>query len=281
MSTMNRVSAKTPCPICKKPDWCLIGKDVALCMRAVSARPKTLRDGSLGYLHKLDGSPLPDYKPRREEVEKYVRKKDFAAIIEGWRKTYGLDSLTAAAKNLGVTKTALELIECVKSDAYDTWGFPMKDGAGSTIGIRLRSSNGQKWAYPGSNNGLFIPTCPPSRDLAIVEGPTDVAAALTIGLYAIGRFNNCGGSNMIIDFIKRNKIRRVMVVADCDQDRVVDGRVANPGISGAMSLAKVLPVPSCTVTLPCKDMRAFVKGGGTVKVFNAIISQLVWEKGSK
>jgi len=283
MSAMRRVSTKSPCPVCKKPDWCLLGKDVALCMRVTSSRVKSMADGSVGYIHAIDGTPLPDYKPRRDEVEKYVTKKDFRAIMEEWYSTFGLDSLQFLSKQIGVTRQSLELLGCRKCPQVDTWGFPMMDGAGAVIGIRLRHIDGAKWAYPSSNNGLFIPSCPVSKTMAIVEGPTDVAAALTIGLYAIGRFNNCGGANMIIDFIKRNKISRVMVVADCDQDRIHEqtGQVMNPGISGAMNLAKMLPVPSCTVTLPCKDMRAFVKGGGTVKVFNAITSQLVWEKGHK
>lgn len=279
MSAMRRVSKKEPCPVCKKPDWCLIGTTVALCMRVQSTRISIMKDGSTGWFHMIDGSPLPQIQPK---VEPHKHRQDMSAVVEDWRKTFGLTSLDHLSRTLGVTRQSLEILGCVKSPQHSVWGFPMMDAKRSTIGIRMRHENGNKWALIGSSNGLFIPSCAPSATMAICEGPTDTAAALTIGQFAIGKFNNCGGAQMIIDFIKLNKIRRVINIADCDQDRVSEaGKVANPGISGAIGLADLLPVPNCTLALPCKDMRAFVQSGGNANILNSLTSQLVWRQPKK
>jgi hypothetical protein len=278
MSAMTRVGRSHPCPICKKGDWCLTGTDIALCMRVESNRPKWLSDGSLGYLHRIDGAPLPSMAELARKSEPRKVQCDWGSRLKQWEQSHGLTSLNYLSKSLGVTRKSLELLGTVKSPQHSVWGFPMFDAKRNPIGIRLRHENGKKWSEPGSFNGLFIPDCPAEKTMAICEGPTDTAAALTIGVYAIGRFNNCGGVDMIIEYIMVNKIKRVIIVADCDQDQIINDRVTNPGISGAIRLSGLLPVTSCTLTLPCKDMRAFVQRGGDSKTFNALTSQLVWHK---
>jgi len=51
----NRVSRRTPCPVCSRPDWCGVSTDgmVACCMRVESGR--ALRNG--GWLHRLTDKP--------------------------------------------------------------------------------------------------------------------------------------------------------------------------------------------------------------------------------
>jgi hypothetical protein len=62
-----RVNRQNRCPICGKPDWCLVSPDgkAAICARIESERPAGNKGA--GWIHKLDNSlPLPPTKPRLE-----------------------------------------------------------------------------------------------------------------------------------------------------------------------------------------------------------------------
>lgn len=274
MSTMHRVTKSKPCGICGKFDWCVYGLDVAICMRVPSHRPKQFTDGTVGYLHSRSGGPLPVPLPKKKE-EVFV---DSAKLVDTWRQQYGLSSLGYLAQTLGVDVKSLELLDCVKAPQHLVWGFPMRDGKGFIIGIRMRHQNDRKWCEPGGHNGLFIPNKYNDGEITICEGPTDTAAALSLGLNAIGRFNCCGGIGMIQQHIITARIKRATIVADVDNDRVVNGSTINPGIQGAIQLAEVLGIPTRCVTLPTKDIRNFILSGGTRLHFDSIANQQVWNK---
>ena len=60
-----RVNKRNPCPVCGKPDWCLISQDgeAAICARIDSDKPAGNKGA--GWLHTLDNPmPLPLPKPR-------------------------------------------------------------------------------------------------------------------------------------------------------------------------------------------------------------------------
>jgi hypothetical protein len=266
---MVRVSREKPCPVCNRPDWCMVGEKHNLCMRVTSSRSISLADGSIAYLHPKSGQSPVDYNP-----PEIVRKEFDAGVLKYCGKVFHGSHLNILAKNISVTTKSLELLGCVKYFDLDTWAFPMKDQFGNIIGARVRKIDGKKWSIPGSRNGLFIPSTTPEKTLLICEGPTDTAAALTIGMYAVGRFNCCGGIEMLVDFVRRNKIRLVYIIADCDQDRVVNEQVANPGIRGAVTLSEHMPVRNAVITLPTKDLREFVANGGTGELFRSIASQV-------
>lgn len=253
----------------------MFGKDIAICMRVASPRSKAFADGSIGYLHRMDGTSIPAYVPPVRAEKPYV---DSGRLHSEWAMRYGLDSLHYLAKKLGVSKDALHELRCVKAPQHCVWGFPMHNGKREIIGIRMRHENGRKWCEPGGHNGLFLPYCEPQKEVVICEGPTDTAAAIHIGLYAIGRFNCSGGVGMIQEFIKINRIKRATIVADVDNDRVINGAVVNPGIQGAMALGELLGIPNRCVNLPCKDMREFVTSGGDRTQFNSLANQIVWQK---
>lgn len=62
-----RVNQCNPCPVCSKPDWCLISKDgkSAICARIES--DKLAGDKGAGWVHKLDNyAPLLQIKPRQD-----------------------------------------------------------------------------------------------------------------------------------------------------------------------------------------------------------------------
>jgi hypothetical protein len=201
-------------------------------------------------------------------------------VLESWgRSSWGVRHLAVLAAKLGVAEDSLRMLGCVGSNQAQVWAFPMCSGDGSAVGIRMRHENGRKWALPGSHNGIFLPQCEPQQEMVICEGPTDAAAALTMGMFAIGRPNCSACATDIMATVKRLRIRRVTIVADVDQDKErPNGATYNPGLDGARNLAAIFTIPTRIVTLPCKDLRSFLCAGGNVATFQSIANQLVWNK---
>jgi 5S rRNA maturation endonuclease (ribonuclease M5) len=230
-------------------------------MRVESDTPT--RNG--GWLHRTK-DPIPYIPVRRAIPERVI---DFEKLwLHHFEKT-SEEQVDDLGIRLGVDTDALRAIGCAWFGDYSAFGFPMRDATRKVIGIRLRNDAGQKWAVKGSHQGLFVPTEYPfdfDGTLYIVEGPTDLAAALTIGLFAIGRPACLGQEQMIMEYIRAQKARRVVIVADND----------DPGLRGAAKLQSALPVPSCVWTPPTKDIREFLKLGGKGPMIEACIKDTVW-----
>jgi len=143
----------------------------------------------------------------------------------------------------------------------------MRDGYGNIIGIRLRSDTGAKWAVAGSHQGIFLPNRPAERTAVVCEGPTDTAAALSLGLWAVGRASCSAGLSDVPKVFKRLRIRRAVIISDNDI----------PGLNGAAMLGRHLGIPYCTLVLPTKDLRKFVLAGGTAQMLENLINDTVWE----
>jgi hypothetical protein len=149
----------------------------------------------------------------------------------------------------------------------------MHGGDGSICGIRLRRADGTKFAVRGSRNGLFVGR---GRDplggahaipgtLVIVEGATDTAAMLSLGIEAFGRPSCSGGVETLIQFCSPVLWDRVAIIADADAS----------GQRGARNLAARLvgyaPDGVRIVTPPAKDAREWVRQGATrLDVLDAI-----------
>ncbi len=255
-----RVSKQTPCPICQHTNWCLLGTDAAICMRVAGGKEHTFKDHSVGWIHQLGGPVRAVPKREREETI------NAAAIMEEWRgRAHASNQLLA--DELGVAKRALDLLGCVWTRDHQAWAFPMFNGGSNVVGIRLRA-NGAKWAVKGSRQGLFIPAGPAPRRVVVCEGPTDAAAALTIGLFPIGRPHCSGGVEEIKEFIKRRGVKEMVIVSDDDE----------PGLRGAAVLAEAVPITTALLVMPAKDMRSFVNAGGTAEIFTSLLSSVVWRK---
>jgi hypothetical protein len=262
-----RVTRRRPCGVCGKPDWCTVNPALNLthCMRVESERPSKNSMG--GWLHRTDDfvPPRPSVPPPRPSSEP---APDFTSTWRRWfdrTEAYHLDGF---AMSLGVDTDALRSLGCAWSGR--AWAFPMRDEAGRVVGIRLRGDDGRKWAVTGSKAGLFYPTPPPnSETVYVVEGPTDAAAALTLGLNAVGRASCMGGEGMLSDFCRRQKVRRAVVVADADE----------AGRRGAERLVGMLRLPACVWTPPCKDLREFVRAGGTAALIQCAVKDLLCGRG--
>ena len=148
----------------------------------------------------------------------------------------------------------------------DRWGIPMRDEHGTIIGIRIRRECGAKFALVGSRSGLFLPNGPlqSNEPLAIVEGPTDLAATLGITRNAIGRPSCSGGQELLIRLVQFRKFKDIVLIPDNDA----------PGIEGATRLKDALQPLGCLCRLlflppPYKDLREWVAQG---KQFNLILT---------
>lgn len=252
-----RVNKKRPCRICSRTDWCGYSDNAVICMRVESDHPTN----NGGWLHR-EIVPRAYVKPVKI-VESTV---DVSRLWLRWFEETDYQRIGVLASELGVTTDALCALGCAWNGK--ACAFPMKDAEGKVIGIRLRGADGRKWAVKGSRQGLFIPEVDIQTTAYIVEGPTDAAAALTLGLYAIGRPSCLGCEEMVVSLIHARKIRRAVIVADND----------GPGQRGAVKLKNQLPIFSCLWTPPCKDLREFVNLGGSSALIEASIKDLVWER---
>lgn len=260
-----RVTRRRPCPVCEKPDWCLVAEDGsrAICARVASDR----RAGEAGWLHVLGASVLPTRRSQRRSVAIEIGAGDFEALAAAAERFDDLDGPRDCgdlARELGVSPASLRRLR-VGWNGW-AWTFPMVNARGATIGIRLRRPDGSKLAEKGSRQGLFIPLGGAGTGpLLITEGPTDLAAALDLGFEAIGRPSCSGGIELVSSYLRLTGRQDVVVFADSD----------SAGRQGAQALAKsialVARVRIAAPPLQFKDLRAWVRSGARREQLNAAI----------
>ena len=93
------------------------------------------------------------------------------------------------AEQLGVTCDSLNAIGVGWCMSNDCWTFPERNGKREICGIVRRFNDGTKRAFAGGHRGLTLPKGFDEAEgtLYIWEGASDVAAALSDGMRAIGR----------------------------------------------------------------------------------------------
>lgn len=264
-----RVSREHPCPICRHPDWCTVAPDgaAACCMRVESA--KALRNG--GWMHWLTERPVRPLPPQRPVRE--VPAADFAAMHAALAAATQMEAVCDLAEALGVSYRALYRLGAAWAPQHCAWAFPMRDGAGAVIGIRLRAMDGRKWAVRGSRAGLICEQTPTGAGpLLVCEGPTDTAAAMTIGFAAVGR-PSCRGQEDLLRTVLCRWRGDVVIVADHDTPKQAGQR---PGLAGALDLAKTLRRPCRIILPPGKDIREWVRGGARPQDIATAVSDARW-----
>lgn len=233
---MQRVSKKTPCPVCGKSDWCLYAEDgsAAICERIQEGSKK--RCGDAGWLHVLSNrhNRHNGHRRIRLTLPSGEKSRDFGEISRQYQQQLSDKKLNWLSMKLGTSSKSLKRLRVGWDGTAYT--FPMSNAENQIIGIRRRFPDGLKVSLTGSKNGVFIPTDLPTDDpLFICEGPTDTAAALDLGFDAIGRPNCNSKVEMTAEIVKR---RDVIIIGDND-----DG-----GRTGVERL-------SDTLVLYCKDVR--------------------------
>jgi hypothetical protein len=265
-TSWRRVSRDRPCPVCGRPDWCLVSADgtAAICPRVESPR----RCGDAGWLHRLAHAPAG---PRRRvgPVRLTPGGPDLGPLAAECRAALDAARRHQLARQLGVSAAGLTALGVGWSAGHDAFSFPMSDCDGRTVGIRLRRPDGTKYAVRGGREGLFLPPAPESTGerLLICEGPTDAAALLDLGYgHVAGRPSCTGGVRLLCELARRRRPGDVVIVADAD----------DPGRRGADALAGALVcyTPAVRVIVPpggAKDARNYLKGGGTRAALEAAI----------
>ncbi len=156
------------------------------------------------------------------------------------------------------------------------WVFPMCDATGKIVGYRLRRWDGTKQTLTGGQNGLFIPIQNvPAMSLYVTEGESDLAAALDLGLPAIGRPGAMGCIDEIVDYLVDVKFNAITIIADRDLN--------GAGEAGADKLADTLLRNGHIVRVvlppePFKDLRDAVRNGLTSKDFDEHAKRFSWRR---
>jgi hypothetical protein len=197
-----------------------------------------------------------------------------------WQAATTSAMLVNFSGELGIGAQPLAMVGAAWAEPHKAWAFPMCDGYGNVVGIRLRNERG-KFAVRGSRQGIFTARCGLTAPdnlaangaqraarptLFVCEGPTDTAAAVDIGLFAVGRPNCCCGGPEIRIYARRHDISRVVVISDNDK----------PGLDGARKVGGELRVPFAVYLPPAKDLREFVRLGGTRDMIENTLRNTVW-----
>ena len=264
--SFTRVTKSNPCPICEHGDWCRVFADGwAECMRVQS--DKAAKSG--GWMHKLDGKSTPHPSPlpgRGGEGGSKSPALNATKMMRDWLAATSPAELDEFAASLGVSPVSLTAVGAAWATPHAAWAFPMADGYGNVVGIRLRNERG-KFAVRGSRQGIFLATVVPAqKTLFVCEGPTDTAAAVELGLFAVGRPNCCCGGLEIRVFARRHECQRVVVISDNDK----------PGLDGARKVGGELKLPFAIYVPPAKDIREFVRLGGTRVMIENTLNNTVW-----
>jgi hypothetical protein len=245
------VSRSHRCPVCDRDSWCLLDADrgLVICPRTEGVR----KIGDAGWLHTIRaGVSAPDLRSCTRPPEEIQPLPD-AGNMQAKFLRQGGPRIGLLALALGVSRESLVRLGTGWNGS--AWTFPMRNHRDEIVGFRTRLENGQKLAIRGSRSGLFIPRGAIRGEIIwIVEGPSDVAAMLDMGLNAIGR-PSCRGSEKEIQRWVRG--HRVVIVSDND----------GAGIGGAESLERTLrgSVSSVETILPpwgMKDAREVANHGG-------------------
>ncbi len=260
-----RVSRREPCRICGKPQWCTIhANGSACCMRVESERP--MKNG--GWLHKSE-NPVQVTANPRPRIQKPDKTIDWAALLAPWKALTTQTMKDALAASLGVSVAAIASIGAVWAPNHSAWAFPMKSAYGETIGIRLRNDAGKKWAVTGSKAGLFYGEIARGRTLWVCEGCTDILAAITMGMNAVGRHACRGQDDMVSTLCVKHHITRAVIIADSD----------GPGLDGAEALQMALPRLTTVLWSPpgVKDLREALAAGGDLQWAESQVNNFIWK----
>ena len=224
-----RVSRSKVCPICERPDWCMVAADesAAICARVKSSQPAGNKGA--GWVHKLrdnDWQPPRWRSPKRVKPEPPTKRmRDLAlANCRALRQRH----VAWLAGELGVSVDSLLSLGIGWSERWKAFSFPMRYPSGNVSGIRYRPISGKKFSEPGSKDGMFFQPEGIERSfVAVVEGASDAAALMDLGFQSVlGRASCRGNVEQILTLARRKRAQQVLIIPDNDE----------PGIAGSNSL---------------------------------------------
>lgn len=279
-----RVTHERPCEVCKKTDWCMVLSRYYLCMRIESNKPHPKG----GWLHPKDSTtPLAPMPPKRKRISDQELTKIWSPLADKFARS-GIDRLPELAVQLGVSiesLVALRVGYAADLQGRTCWTFPERNARGEVVGIVRRlvaPMDGRgKLCCKGSRRGLSYCDGWDKYPGAIwlVEGGSDTAAALTLGIAAIGRPSNRGGVDQLCPLLARYRHRKIVVMGERDAKSDLFVLQSNPkhpkdcpgcqwcwpGKWGMEQVARLLATRlqrAIVMRLPChraKDLRSWLQ----------------------
>lgn len=273
MSEFRRVSRRDPCAICRHGDYCTVTTDgaVAKCTRVAEGAFRIAVDGAgIAHYHRLKESTpqAPTRRPRTPPPPAIdavtIARRCYAQCSDEEREMMGED--------LGMSCGSLDALRMGWSHRDEAYTFPMRDAGERVIGIRLRRWDGRKWAVPGSRNGLFIPRVQRRDPLVICEGPTDTAALVSVGFFAVGRPSNTGGADLIEAYLRRIRYRgELWIMTDKDEPGSTAQRLTRHGADALAERALQWCGTVKAIRPPAdKDARQWIMRGATRAVIECV-----------
>ena len=209
--------------------------------------------------------PIPAIKPTMAPPSKPVQSESdrlrVALMADVCRRNLTDQGRELLAKQLGLHPESLRQLQvgwCATRCAY-TW--PMRDGNGNIIGIRLRDPNtGSKRSVQASAAGLFYD---PDRyaniesgaRVWIAEGASDTAALLSVGLDAIGIPSATSGGDQLLELGRRILPSEIVIVADGDSAGIESARLLRSELVIVAGVRTILPPNGV------KDAREWINRG--------------------
>jgi hypothetical protein len=272
-------SRERPCLVCGKPDWCTFSRDggtlhcrrghdlpapvgYRLSRRQGSDAARFVRDRGVDALAYDPSVYRPVVVKSRPPAA--LPARDWRSLADEYRTTAG-DRIGQLAADLGVVADALHAIGVGWNGR--AWTIPTRDAAGLVIGLATRFPDGSKRFVRDGRSGLFYAPGQWGQGAGpvfLVEGMTDAAALLSLGLAVIGRPSNTGGVRHLVEMLADWPEDRGIVVVG-ERDEKPDGDW--PGRNGAVKTAERLAdqlyrhVAWTLPPEPFKDSRAFVRSG--------------------
>ncbi len=250
---------KILCPICKKPDGCLVAEDgtAAICSRVSEGSVKKVGKGGFhgGWLH-ITG----DFKP-----EKYKTPEKVYVDWNKWNARFA-NQLIESREEFGKLCQSIGLNPISALRFYIGWQkdwltIPIYGIDGRIVGIQRRQGSIKRY-MKHSSMGIFVPSAfyqNPSDIVAVCEGWTDTVTALEYGYNAIGRVNAWVGNEEVLHYVLHKRASRILIFADNNEDGV--------GLAGANECRDLLienDLMTRVVLTPEKDLRACKQKGMTI-----------------
>ncbi len=284
------VSKASPCPACGKDHYCAFSPNgkVLRCMGSGDTPAGMVnggadRDG--GTLYRTTTQPTGTSSRKQNSRKAGIpatAKVDLAAMLKAMHGCITEAQVTELAAGLCVTVESLRTIGIGWATAEDlrklraggagwaenppdgAFAFPERGGNGQLVGFSFRETDGHKGSPSrsvGARRGLIVSATmhDSSAPVLLVEGASDVAALISVGLPAVGRPSNTAGADDLAQLLNG---RDVLVVGE--RDGKPDGRW--PGRDGAVSISKRLAAAwnsPVKWTLPPegrKDIREWLAG---------------------
>jgi hypothetical protein len=242
-----------------------------------------LYKGNGGY-HRINGAAprATSYNQAPRPAPSSSRRNDLHILARKFATAISPRRLDLLARELGLSVQSLKRLDVGWCDGERmltssgdwrkifAWSFPMRDASDNIVGLRMRAerprSDGStaKFSFTGGSGGLFIPHDLAGGRVYLVEGPTDTAAALDMGLNAFGRESCSAGVSLIIELIKKFRFAQFVIFSQRDEAKPRDKRRPELGMfwpaqEGAERLAKILH-------LHCPDVRAIMPPVGVKDV---------------